>query len=73
MLIFPRLAVIQIDSSVVIVPPRNLGIAFKRSSFRDLFKTGMGLDNQTPAEKCGIKIKGNNKWITLIQNASKKT
>jgi len=31
----------------------------------------MGLDGQTPAEKCGIKIEGKNKWITLIQNASK--
>jgi hypothetical protein len=23
------------------------------------------------AEKCGIKIEGKNKWLTLIQNASK--
>jgi hypothetical protein len=29
----------------------------------------MGLDGKTPAEKCGIKIYGDNKWITLIQNA----
>lgn len=29
----------------------------------------MGLNGQTPAEKCGINIEGNNKWITLIQNA----
>jgi len=29
----------------------------------------MGLDGKTPADKCGIKIKGENKWITLIQNA----
>jgi len=26
---------------------------------------------KTPAEKCGIEIEGNNKWLTLIQNASK--
>lgn len=32
----------------------------------------MALDGQTPADKCGIKIEGNNKWMTLIQNASKK-
>ena len=32
----------------------------------------MGLDGNTPAEKCGIKIKGENKWITLIQNASRR-
>jgi len=30
----------------------------------------MALDGKTPAEMCGIEIKGKNKWITLIQNAS---
>ena len=30
------------------------------------------LNGQTPAEKCGIKIEGNNKWKTLIENASNK-
>jgi hypothetical protein len=29
----------------------------------------MALDNKTPSEMCGIEIKGENKWITLIQNA----
>ena len=29
------------------------------------------LDGETPAERCGIKIEGTNKWITLIQNASR--
>jgi hypothetical protein len=29
-----------------------------------------GLDGMTPSEACGIKIKGDNRWITLIQNAS---
>ena len=33
----------------------------------------MALDGKTPSEVAGIKIEGNNKWITLIQNASKKT
>ncbi|KAG2472005.1 MAG: hypothetical protein NPMRTHETA2_2270002 [Nitrosopumilales archaeon] len=28
----------------------------------------MALDGKTPAEKCGIKIEGKNKWLTLIQN-----
>jgi transposase-like protein len=27
---------------------------------------------KTPAEACGIKVEGENKWFTLIQNASKK-
>jgi hypothetical protein len=26
---------------------------------------------KTPAEACGIKVEGKNKWLTLIQNASK--
>ena len=30
------------------------------------------LKGKTPAEACGIEIKGENKWITLIQNASQK-
>lgn len=30
------------------------------------------LDGKTPADACGIQIEGNNKWLTLIQNASKK-
>jgi hypothetical protein len=32
----------------------------------------MGLDGKTPTEVTGIKIEDGNKWITLIQNASKK-
>ena len=32
----------------------------------------VGLDGKTPAEKCGIKIEGDNKWMTLIQNASRR-
>jgi putative transposase len=30
-----------------------------------------GLDGKTPAEACGITIKGQNKWKTIIENASK--
>ena len=29
------------------------------------------LDGETPAERCSIKIEGENKWLTIIQNASK--
>jgi hypothetical protein len=29
------------------------------------------LDGKTPADLCGIDIKGQNKWLTLIQNARK--
>jgi transposase-like protein len=31
-----------------------------------------GLNGKTPAEACGIQIQGENKWKTLIQNASQK-
>lgn len=33
----------------------------------------MALNGRTSVEKCGIKIEGNNKWITLIQNARRIT
>lgn len=33
-------------------------------------RSHMGIDNDTPADRAGIKINGKNKWITLIQNAS---
>jgi putative transposase len=29
-----------------------------------------GLDGQTPADRAGIKVEGDNKWLTIIQNAS---
>jgi hypothetical protein len=32
-----------------------------------------GLDGKTPAEACGIELTGENRWLTLIQNASVKT
>lgn len=37
--------------------------------FHNYFRPHMALDGMTPSEKCGIEIKGDNKWITLIQNA----
>lgn len=30
----------------------------------------MALDGQTPADRAGIEIKGENKWKTIIENAS---
>jgi transposase-like protein len=39
--------------------------------FHNYFRTHEGLNGITPAEASGVKIEGNNKWITLIQNASK--
>jgi hypothetical protein len=33
----------------------------------------MSLEGTKPSEVAGIKVEGDNKWITLIQNATKKT
>lgn len=38
--------------------------------YHNYIRSHMALDGETPADKAGIKIEGNNKWITLIQNAS---
>ena len=37
--------------------------------FHNYLRPHEGLKNKTPAEACGIKIEGQNKWKTLIQNA----
>jgi len=37
--------------------------------YHNYIRPHMSLDNQTPADKAGIHIQGNNKWLTLIQNA----
>jgi len=29
----------------------------------------MSLDGETPAYRAGIKINGDNKWLTIIQNS----
>jgi len=40
--------------------------------FHNYIRPHEALDGKTPSEACGIQIEGKNKWITLIQNASKK-
>jgi len=40
--------------------------------FHNYIRVHEGLIGKTPSEACGIKIEGKNKWITLIQNASRK-
>jgi transposase-like protein len=39
--------------------------------FHNYIRPHSALDGRTPAQACGITINGDNKWITLIQNASK--
>ena len=38
--------------------------------FHNYIREHQGLKGKTPAEACGIKVEGRNKWVTLIQNAS---
>jgi len=41
--------------------------------FHDYIRPPEALNGKTPAEACGITIEGQDKWKTLIENASKKT
>ena len=38
--------------------------------YHDYIRPHEALNGKTPAEACGIQIKGENKWRTMIQNAS---
>ncbi|MGA8856270.1 MAG: hypothetical protein WB643_03780 [Candidatus Bathyarchaeia archaeon] len=40
--------------------------------YHNYVRPHMGLDGKTPSELAGIEVKGTDKWLTLIQNASKK-
>ena len=39
--------------------------------YHNYIRPHMSLDGKTPSEACGIKIEGDNKWLTLIQNAKR--
>jgi putative transposase len=38
--------------------------------FHNYIRPHGALEGKTPADKCGIEVKGDNKWITIIQNAT---
>jgi len=40
--------------------------------FHNYIRPHEGLDGKTPAEACGIEVQGENKWLALIQNASRR-
>lgn len=40
--------------------------------YHNYVRPHMALEGRTPAEAAGIKVQGQNKWVTLIQHASKK-
>ncbi len=39
--------------------------------FHNYIRPHMALDGKTPADVAGIEVKGENKWLTIIQNASR--
>ncbi len=41
--------------------------------FHNYMRPHEGLNGKTPAEAAGITIEGENKWLTIIQNASRKS
>ena len=44
--------------------------SYKRDSVRVYGRSHKALGGKTPADACGIVVEGNDKWMTLIQNAS---
>ena len=40
--------------------------------FHNYIRPHMALEEKTPAEVAGISVKGNDKWLTIIRNASAK-
>ncbi|MFI5448698.1 MAG: hypothetical protein ACHQ03_02875 [Candidatus Bathyarchaeia archaeon] len=40
--------------------------------YHNYVRPHMGLNGKTPADLAGIQVGGDDKWMTLIQNASKK-
>lgn len=40
--------------------------------YHNYVRPHMALEGKTPAEAAGIEIKGENKWMTIIQNAKRK-
>lgn len=47
--------------------PAILGIKL----YHNFIRPHMGLDGDTPASRAGIDVKGDNKWLTIIQAAAK--
>lgn len=40
--------------------------------YHNYVRPHMGLKGKTPAELAGIEVKGQDNWLTIIQNASRK-
>jgi hypothetical protein len=40
--------------------------------YHNYVRPHMGLEGKTPADLAGIKVEGENRWLTFIQNASER-
>ena len=49
---------------------RKTGLLTGYQLYHNYFRPHEALNGKTPAEKCGIIIDGENKWQTVIENAS---
>ena len=49
---------------------KNTPILVGMQVYHNFIRPHEGLDGKTPAEACGIIVEGENKWMTLIQNAA---
>jgi transposase-like protein len=49
---------------------KNTPILSGYQIYHNYIRPHEGLNGNTPAEACGIKVEGQNKWITIIQHAS---
>lgn len=38
--------------------------------YHNFIRPHMSLEGKTPAEACGIKVEGENKWKTIIENSA---
>ena len=48
-----------------------MGFQACRQPYHNSIRPQMGLGGKNPAEAAGIEVGGENKWLTLIQNAAK--
>jgi putative transposase len=51
---------------------KDTAILLGAQIFHNYIRSHEGLGGKTPSEACGITVEGKNKWLTLIQNASRK-
>jgi hypothetical protein len=50
---------------------KNVNTSATYQMYQNYFRPHEGIGNVTPAEKCGIKIEGENKWVTVIENGKR--